>query len=200
MSREELEKSLDMKFSKPLFLITYHPVTLEGSPEKPFSELLCALEEFPEAGVIFTYPNSDTYGRIIIEMINKYVSYHNQQTKAFISLGQKRYLSAINECDVVIGNSSSGIVEAPALGTPAVNIGDRQKGRLKASSIIDSAEKKSDITEAIKRALSPEFQKTAKGSELTYCSEEDTSKRIKNVLKECDISNLVKKQFHEVKF
>ena len=197
MTREELEKSLDMKFSTPLFLATYHPVTLEGSPEKAFSELLSALEKFPEAGIIYTYPNSDTYGRIIIKMMNKYVSSNNQRMKAFVSLGQKRYLSAMNECDVVIGNSSSGIVEAPVFGKPTVNIGDRQKGRLKVSSIIDCAEKKADIERAINQALSPEFHKIAKETELLYCSEEDTSKRVKNILKECDVSNLIKKQFYD---
>lgn len=159
LARQYLETTLLIQLATPLFLVTYHPVTLATvNPEEPMAELLTALEAFPEATVIFTYPNADTGGRVLIECIDRFVAQNQKRARAFVSLGQQRYLSLMREADVVIGNSSSGLTEAPALKKATVNIGDRQKGRLKASSVIDVAENSQDITQAIQLALSAEFR------------------------------------------
>ncbi|MDP3871344.1 MAG: UDP-N-acetylglucosamine 2-epimerase [Methyloversatilis sp.] len=159
MSRAELEQSLDMTLKGPLFLVTYHPATLGNVlPEIAMTELLRALQSFPQATVVFTYPNADTGGRALIGCIDRYVAEHPARARAYVSLGQPRYLGLMREADVVIGNSSSGLIEAPALRRATVNIGDRQKGRLKAASVIDADERCKDIVEAIRRALSSDFR------------------------------------------
>jgi len=160
LGRHDLEAALKIQLDIPLFLVTYHPVTLANvSPEKPMSELLLALEAFPEATVIFTYPNADTGGRVLIECIDRFVAHHRKTARAFVSLGQQRYLSLMREADLIIGNSSSALTEAPVLKKASVNIGDRQKGRLKATSVIDAAESSHDIIQAILLALSDEFRR-----------------------------------------
>jgi UDP-hydrolysing UDP-N-acetyl-D-glucosamine 2-epimerase len=160
LTRDQLERMLETRVSSPLFLITYHPATLgAASPDDALLELLAALDQFPEASIVFTYPNADTGGRSLIKRIDDFVATNAGRAKAFVSLGQQRYLSLMREADVVIGNSSSGLTEAPALKTPTVNVGDRQKGRLKATSVIDCAERTDDIVGAIRVALSPEFRR-----------------------------------------
>lgn len=159
LSRESLERELDFPLGKVNFLVTYHPATLgrTGSAQA-MEELLAALDHFPEAKIIFTKPNSDTDGRVIGQMMDGYAARQPERAKAFVSLGQTRYLSAVSRCQVVIGNSSSGLTEVPALGKPAVNLGDRQKGRLRPASVIDCAEREEDIVQAIRKALSADFQ------------------------------------------
>ncbi len=158
LTRQELESTLEVKLRAPVFLVTYHPVTLAGGdPVDAMTELLNALKAFPDATVIFTYPNADTGGRVLIESIDRFVAQRRNTSRAFVSLGQQRYLSLMREADVIVGNSSSGLTEAPALKKATVNIGDRQKGRLKATSVIDAAENNTDITRAIQLALSSEF-------------------------------------------
>lgn len=183
IARAELESALGIKLGSPLFLVTYHPVTLKDeSPVTAMEELLAALDESPRATVILTYPNADTGGRALIACIDAWVARHGERAKAFASLGQRLYLSLMREADVVIGNSSSGLTEAPALRKAAVNLGDRQKGRLKASSVIDAAENKANIAAAIGKALSSEFRSGLAGTISLYGSG-NTSARIRNVLK-----------------
>lgn len=159
LTRSQLEQSLDMPLQNPVFLITYHPATLgERSPQWAMAELLAALSEFDEATVVFTYPNADTGGRVLRQAIEQFVQQFPGRMKGFTSLGQQRYLSLMRSADVIIGNSSSGLTEAPALRKATVNIGDRQKGRLKASSVIDAAEDREQIAAAIRLALSAQFQ------------------------------------------
>ena len=130
---------------------------MNGS-QKALKELLIALDNFSDVKIIITKPNSDTDGRIIIQLIDDYAKRRPDKVKAFTSLGQAKYLSAIKHADVVIGNSSSGLTEVPAMKKPTVNIGPRQRGRLKAVSVIDCDEKANAIMAAIKKALSPDFQ------------------------------------------
>lgn len=158
--RQELQKQLGFPFGKPFFLVTYHPATL-GEPSSTFVEILRALDRFPEAFVIFTYPNSDAHGRNIISMIEEYVACNISRCKAFSSLGQLRYLSVLSHADLVLGNSSSGLTEAPSFRIPTVNVGDRQKGRLKASSVIDVSLDADAVEKAIGKALSREFKEIA---------------------------------------
>ena len=157
MSRIELEESLDFHLGPSFFLVTYHPVTLaDEPPESSFRELLKALDRFPEYKVIITYPNADDVGRKIIPLIEGYAEANPDRVLAIKSLGQVRYLSALNLCSAVIGNSSSGIIEVPSFYRPTINVGARQKGRMAAPSILNCAPQDDDIAKAITDALSIE--------------------------------------------
>jgi UDP-N-acetylglucosamine 2-epimerase (non-hydrolysing)/GDP/UDP-N,N'-diacetylbacillosamine 2-epimerase (hydrolysing) len=158
LKKPELEKTLDFEFKKINFLVTYHPVTAsERNIEKSLNELLSALDEFKEEGIIFTYPNADNDSRIIISIIEEFTKTH-KNAKFFTSLGMINYLSAIQICDVVIGNSSSGLYEVPSFNKWTVNIGARQKGRIRASSILDVDENANSISAAIHYALNNTLQ------------------------------------------
>lgn len=199
LSRAELEKALDFKLnSAPVILCTYHPVTLsESDAGYVLGELFKALDRLPSAKVVFTKGNADMGGRVINQMIDDYALKNPERVAAFVSLGQVRYLSLLREADVVLGNSSSGIVEAPTARIPTVNIGDRQRGRLKAPSIIDCDESVDSILIAIEKALSPEFQKIAAKGE-TYFGKDGASRRIKQILKEISLEGILLKHFHDL--
>ena len=198
LERQSLEMSLQIQLSTPLFLVTYHPVTLDiTDPKGPMTELLTALEAFPEATVIFTYPNADTGGRVLIDCIDRFVAQHEKRSRAFVSLGQQRYLSLMREADVVIGNSSSGLIEAPALKKATVNIGNRQKGRLKASSVIDVLENSQDITSAIRLATSKDFRENLFDTVSLY-GLGNVSQKIKITLKA--VKPEVHKSFFDIEY
>ena len=187
MDRPSLEKSLAIKLDPPVFLVTYHPATLgQREPIAVMNELLAALDEFPEATIIFTYPNADTGARALIDQLDQWVVANKRRARAFVSLGQQRYLSLMREADAIIGNSSSGLTEASALKKATVNIGDRQKGRLKASSVIDALEEKNSIAAAINKALSEVFRAGLPSTKSLYGSD-DVSRRIKDTLKAVEI-------------
>lgn len=195
LSLPDLEKSLDFKFKKKNLLITFHPVTLEDkSSEAQVGELLAALDNLgPDTGLIFTKTNSDTDGRIINDLIDAFVATRSH-ARAYTSLGQVRYLSAISHVDAVVGNSSSGLYEAPYMMKPTVNIGDRQKGRLKAHSVINCVPLRQEIEAAIKRAYALEVQ-----NEASPYGNGDSSLLIKKHLQEIsDTKTLLKKHFFEV--
>jgi UDP-N-acetylglucosamine 2-epimerase (non-hydrolysing)/GDP/UDP-N,N'-diacetylbacillosamine 2-epimerase (hydrolysing) len=183
MDRTSLEKSLSVELRRPSLLVTYHPATLSRrDPVTALNELLAALDEFTNATIVFTYPNADAGGRALIERIDQWVAANERRARALVSLGQRRYLSLMREVDVIIGNSSSGLTEAPALKKATVNIGDRQKGRLKASSVIDAEEERGSIVAAINRALSENFRVGLPSTKSLYGSG-DASRRIKDALK-----------------
>lgn len=183
MDRPSLEKSLAIDLDPPVFLVTYHPATLsQPNPIAAMNELLAALDEFPQATIIFTYPNADTGGRALIKRLDQWVATNKHRAKAFISLGQQQYLSLMREADVIIGNSSSGLTEAPALKKATVNIGDRQKGRLKASSIVDTSEERESISAAINKTISEGFCAELPLTKSLYGSG-NVSHRIKDTLK-----------------
>lgn len=197
MNRGELEASLGIALKQPLFLVTYHPVTLGGlSPLVAFDELLAALDAIPAATLIFTYPNADTGGRALIKRLNEWLTANEQRARAFTSLGQRRYSSMMRHCDVIVGNSSSALIEGPALKTATVNVGDRQAGRLKATSIIDAAESKDAILQALHKALSPEFRAGLPATESLYGSA-GASRRIKDTLKAVDL--FTRKSFFDIR-
>lgn len=198
LDREKFEKSIDFKLGSPTFLVTYHPVTLENqTAERNVLELLKALENFPNAKILFTKANADTEGRIINQLLEEFVQKNKERSKLFSSLGQLRYLSALKHVDVVIGNSSSGIIEVPLFKKPTINIGDRQKGRLKAKSIIDCGENAEEITNAIQIALSQDFQKVLQQVTSLY-GYGGASKKIKELLKKVDLHGIIKKNFFDV--
>ncbi len=195
LSRGQLEKSLGFKLGEKFFLVTYHPVTRgKPVPWQGMEQLLIALDQWPGVNVLFTKPNADSGGRQLGQMIDEYALARRQRVHVATSLGQQRYLSAMKHCAAVVGNSSSGIVEAPAFNVPTVNMGRRQNGRLKASSIIDCGETSAEIDAAIKRAMSPAFRKHLPHTESRYgnC---DASSRIKNFLKRARLSRSPKKFF-----
>ncbi|PWL95953.1 MAG: UDP-N-acetylglucosamine 2-epimerase (hydrolyzing) [Lachnospiraceae bacterium] len=184
LSKKELERSIDFSLDKPFIIVTYHPVTLENnSSERQFKNLLEALESVKSYKVIFTKANSDTDGRIINKLIDEYVEQNKNYAVGFTSLGIKRYLSAISYADMVIGNSSSGLLEVPSFHIPTINIGNRQQGRIKAKSVIDCKCEKIEIIQAVKRA---EVMKTNVNMDLIVNPYEgkNTSKVILDVIKE----------------
>lgn len=183
LSKEELEHSIDFRFKNPTILVTYHPVTLENlTAEKQFENILDVLDKHKEINVIFTKANSDTNGRIINEMIDAYTNRNADRCKAYTSLGQLRYLSTIQFCSAVVGNSSSGLIEVPSFHVPTVNIGDRQKGRICAESVINCGNNLCEIEEALMQALSPEFMDRIKTVNNPY-EGENTSEKIVQVIK-----------------
>lgn len=159
LQKEELEKEIDFQFGEPTAMVTFHPETLEStSSEEQFLILSEALNQFPKLRIIFTKANADMDGRVINRMIEKYVQQNKKKCICYDSLGQLRYLSALQYCDIVIGNSSSGIIEVPSFHIATVNVGNRQKGRVRAKSVIDCEMTVEKITEAIQVGLSKEFR------------------------------------------
>ncbi len=198
LSKEEFEKSIDFRLNRKNILVTFHPVTLENTTAKEqFSELLNAIDELEETHIIFTKANSDTDGRIINKMIDEYVSKNRNKSVEFTSLGQLRYLSALQYMDAMVGNSSSGLIEAPSFGLGTVNVGDRQKGRIMADSVISCESDKKSILEVFKKLYSKEFQETLKSVTNPY-GDGGASKKIKDVLKVVDLDNILKKSFFNI--
>lgn len=196
MEREELERSIGFQLGESCFMVTYHPATLgAAAPGEAMQALFEALDRFPEARVIITKPNSDTDGRVLAEMIDAWAEERRGRVAVFTSMGQLRYLSALKYADAVIGNSSSGIIEAPVCHTPTVNIGERQSGRLKAASIIDAPEDADSITAAIRKALSPSFRELCRG-EVSLYGEGRAAALIREHLKSCDLGTV--KKFHDL--
>jgi UDP-hydrolysing UDP-N-acetyl-D-glucosamine 2-epimerase len=198
LDRTALETALGMSLQPPLFVVTYHPVTLQaGGPAQPVGELLAALDRFPNATIVLTYPNADESGRAVIGMIDEYARTRAPRVRAFVSLGQPNYLSLLRECSVVIGNSSSGLIEAPALRKATVNVGERQRGRLRAASVIDCAEHADAIAAAIDRALSAEFQTALAQVESQY-GQGGASAAIATVLRTTPLDGLLRKGFRDL--
>lgn len=198
LDRTELERSLNYQFGKKNLLITFHPVTLsDNSDQQQLRELLKALESFIDINLIFTLPNADTGSRALKEIIEEFVFKHENAT-AHTSLGQLRYLSCMALVDGVVGNSSSGILEAPALGKGSVNIGDRQKGRLMASSVINCDPNEKDIREAINQLFSAEFQKGLAEVKNPY-GNGGASEKIIQILKAANLNVFPRKTFYNLK-
>lgn len=192
LNRHQFESSIEFELGDPTFLITYHPTTLEEIPvEREVSELLEALDWFPNARLIFTKSNADTGGQIINKMIEDYAEEKPERAQVYSSLGQRRYLSALHHVDAVVGNSSSGLIEAPAIPVPTINIGDRQKGRLRAESVIDCHTDAENISNAIEKALSREFQDILEDVTSPY-GDGRAAPRICQDLKEASIESLAK--------
>jgi len=199
LSKEELESQINFKLDKKNVLVTFHPVTLENNTSREqFENLLDALNDIEGIKIIFTKTNSDIYGRIINDMIDEYVRKNKNRAIAFTSLGQLRYLSMMKYSDAVIGNSSSGIIEAPSFNIPTVNIGDRQKRRIQADSIINCKPKKHEIFNSIKKAMSYEFKNSILGCTNPY-DNGNTSEKIIEEIKNVFKNNIdIKKEFFDL--
>lgn len=199
LSKFQLEKALNLKFANKSLLVTFHPVTLdEITPLKQIHELLEALDDLEDTTLIFTAPNADPGGSIIRKQIEKFVK-KKSNAHYFASLGQLKYLSCLAQVDGVVGNSSSGILEAPSLKKGTINIGDRQKGRTQSSSIINCIPNKKDILFAIETLYSEKFQKGLAETVNPY-GIGNPSKEVTRVLKSISLKDIIKKEFYDVQF
>jgi UDP-hydrolysing UDP-N-acetyl-D-glucosamine 2-epimerase len=198
LDRNQLAAALDIDLSRPFLLTTYHPVTA-GAPDSRagMQALLDALDEFPSYDILFTKPNADAGGRGLAKTVDDYAAKDTQRIRTFSSLGQLRYLSAMLHCEAIVGNSSSGIVEAPAMGKPTVNIGPRQQGRLKASSVVDCDETSVGIIAGLRRALSDTFLAEALHTESLY-GDCGASAKICEILATVDVCRNFAKPFHDL--
>lgn len=194
----ELSESVGFDVDSSTLLVTYHPATLDdNATSELFANLLEALDRFPHTRVLFTYPNNDAGGRIIISMIQSYVSRHPDRAFAIPSLGRLRYLSALKTVAAVVGNSSSGIVEVPSAGIPTVDIGIRQQGRLRSDSVIHADDTADSIAAAIAQALTPEMRARAATATNPYCGP-DTLTRIVDAIAAADPARLRMKKFYDI--
>ena len=200
LAKDEFEKFISSKLNKKNILVTFHPVTLEASTsKKQFQELLHSIDELKDTKIIFTKANSDTDGRIINQLIDEYTAKNNSKAIAFTSLGQLRYLSAMQYMDAIVGNSSSGLTEAPTFKIGTINIGDRQKGRLKAESVINCLPNRESINKAFEKLYSEKFQLDIKTTKNPY-GDTCPSTQIIEVLKTVELENILKKEFFNIKF
>ena len=197
-NKDEFEDSINFRLGPKNLLVTFHPVTLEQETAKmQFQNLLDALSGLDDTRIIFTKPNADADGRVIASMIDEYTLRNTHKAISFINLGQLRYLSSMQFVDAVVGNSSSGISEAPSFKIGTINIGDRQKGRIKADSVIDCEPTKVSILSAIKKLYSKEFKSLLKEVKNPL-GEGGATQKIKEVLKEKDLTDILKKEFYDL--
>ena len=196
LDRAELEASLDFKLGSKNLLITFHPVTLEAATaSEQMAQLLLALAELEDTKLLFTMPNADTDGRVLIRMVEEFVAQHTN-ARAYTSLGQLRYLSSVSHVDGVVGNSSSGLAEVPCFRKGTVNIGDRQRGRLQAKSVINCEPTYQSIASAVTKLYSSDFQKGLKNVINPY-GEDGASKKVVEILKKHVLDGMVKKTFYD---
>lgn len=199
-SVNELEKMLNIELGEKYFTVIFHPITLEkGNAESQYKEVLNAISKFKDYRIVFIKGNADSEGRVINKMLEEYVTL-NENCYAFDSLKIQEYLSLIKNSKCVIGNSSSGIIEAPSFKIPTINIGDRQKGRLRAKSVIECTPDAGKIIECINKAVSKEFQFEIADTENPY-GDGNTSIKILEILKEFLEKNKInlKKKFYDIR-
>lgn len=198
LERSELEQSLDFKLGQRNLLVTFHPVTLEpGASAAQMTEMLAALDSLPDTRLLFTMPNADPESRQLGEMVQAFAARRPDTAKVWTSMGQLRYLSCLRHVDGVVGNSSSGLTEAPSFRIGTVNIGDRQRGRLKAASVIDCAPTREDIMRALQTLYSEAFRKQQPDVINPY-GKGGASPRIAAILTSCELDTLLKKKFHDL--
>ena len=198
LDREAFEDSINYKLKENNYLVTFHPVTLDdASAETQFSALIDALDKLDDSLIIFTKPNADNEGRIIIKLIDEYVSKNKNKAVTFTSLGQLRYLSAIPFMTAVVGNSSSGLLEVPSFRIPTVNIGDRQRGRIQGDSVINCDPTETSIKKALDIAKSKEFRDNVKDKVSPY-GENNSSEIIIDKLINISLDGILKKKFYNL--
>ena len=197
LTKKELEKKFNFEFNKKNFLVNFHPETLNKNlAKKQIRELLSALSELKDIGLIFTMPGADLENAIVIKLIKKFTTKH-KNAYFFKSLGQVNYFSFLNQIDGMIGNSSSGLLEMPYFKKGTINIGARQSGRLFSKSVINIKVKKSKIIQAVKKLLSNNFQNNTKNSTSVYGNSGAASKIIK-ILKKINTKKIINKSFFDI--
>jgi len=197
MDRDTLSDSLGFDLRVPYFLVTYHPLTLFDEGSDGVDALFGALASFPEYKLLVTGANADTGNSRIAEAIQKFAAAYPGRVFSAISLGQQRYLSALAHAEVVIGNSSSALIEAPSFRVPTVNIGSRQGGRIRAETVIDTAVDQKAIVEGIRKALSPPFRAKLINAASPF-GDGHASERIRDVLAQYPLDGLLVKRFWDV--
>lgn len=198
MSKKDIEADIQFKIDKKTILVTYHPVTLGNhTVEQDITEFMNALNQRPDIRVIFTMPNSDTGSQAIVDAINAFVANNHERSVSYKSLGVLRYLSVMKEVGAVVGNSSSGLVEVPSFGIPTLNIGDRQKGRLAANSVLNCDTDCRSILAGLDCVLSPDFIEIASKTQNPY-DKEGTAKAIFDVISTYPLNQLNQKHFYDI--
>jgi GDP/UDP-N,N'-diacetylbacillosamine 2-epimerase (hydrolysing) len=199
-TRDQLSHNLNFDLSKPFALVTFHPVTLElNTSEEQVTELLRAIDEISDMNFIFTKANADANGQVINEMIEAFCLVR-EHAVVYSSLGLKRYLSALKYCEVVVGNSSSGLIEAPSFKVPTVNIGDRQKGRLQSESVLNCLPKSSDIIKCINAARQDSFKRRIATCQNPYGDGHSSAKIVEVIMNEHNRLKTLKKKFYDIPF
>lgn len=199
MTKEEIEQSLSFKLTDKCLLCTYHPVTLSNmSSEVQVLNLLAALDVYKDYHIIFTYSNSDTNSQIIIKRIQEYVDKNADRCMFIPSLGQRRYFSVLKHMTAVLGNSSSGIIEVPSFGIPTLDIGDRQKGRIAADSVIHCGYMVAEIKEGLDKVVNLSNSSNLSNLSNPYYKE-GTCAAILQTIKTYPLENLVQKSFYDLK-
>lgn len=198
LTKKELESSLGIQFKKYNYQVTFHPETLSSlSSAEQFKILLEVIEEQEDSLFVFTKANADTDGRVINDMIDDFVGKHPEMAKAYTSLGSLRYLSLLKQCDAIIGNSSSGIIEAPSLNIATINIGDRQKGRIQSDSVFNCGVDYQQIKSAILKTKSTEIKGTLNSIKSPY-GDGCTANKILNVLEHLSWEEMKIKKFYNL--
>ena len=197
-SKKDIEKKLNLKLQKKNIIINFHPETLnKGLAKKQINEIINSLKNLKNTTLIFTMPGAELENKEIIRKIKLFIN-GRKNTYFFKSLGQQKYFSILNQVDLMIGNSSSGLLEMPSFNKPTINLGIRQKGRIKAKSVINSEIKEKNIRSSIKKAYSSYFKKSLKFNLSPY-GKGDTSKKIFSILKKTNLKNLMNKKFYDIK-
>ena len=198
LDREQLSASLNFELDKPYFLITFHPVTLqEGGGAEELANLIAAIRHYPNYKVLFSYPNADTDNVGIIKILDAFYEENKERVFLFQSLGQLRYLSAMKHCEAVLGNSSSGLIEAPSFGKPTLNIGSRQKGRLSGASVFNCDSSLSSILDGLDSILSASFLRQANKKNNPY-GIGGASEKIVSKLVSVSLEEIVQKEFYDL--
>lgn len=198
LDRNELSEATGFDLTAPYFVVTYHPVTLADDQAGGGARaLIAALEHFPNHKIVVTGANADTGNGAVSREIDAFSAAHPGRVFSRVSLGQRRYLSAISHADAVLGNSSSGLIEAPVLMVPTVNVGDRQRGRVRAATVIDVGDNEQAIAAGIATALTPEFRAACRGAECPF-GDGHSAEKIAKVLAEWPLERLLVKQFHDL--
>jgi len=200
LSRSEFEQSIDFKLNVKNLMITFHPTSLEDNTSlEQIQTLLVALDKLDNVTLIFTKSNADSSGRVINSTIDNYVKKNPQKAVVFTSLGQLRYLSALQYVDAIVGNSSSGIVEAPSFRIGTINIGDRQLSRVQADSVINCDSDQKAISSSLAELYTKDFQQKIKSIKNPY-GDGGSSLKIKEILKAVNLNNILKKKFYDLEF
>jgi len=198
LDRAAVTHELGVSGDHGFLLVTLHPTTAQPESDAPTTEaMLRSLDRVKDRDIVFTGVNADPGYSLIDKAIREFVSARPNHVRLFVSLGSQRYFAALRYADAVIGNSSSGIIEAPAVGTPSINIGERQTGRLRAASVIDCEPDVEAITAALRTALTPEFRERARKNEPPY-GRGGASARIAKILREVVLDTLLPKRFYDL--
>lgn len=193
-----MSKSVGFELGDNYFLVTYHPETLaEDNGKQALVNLLQALDSFPDVKLLITYPNADSGAKALIELYQQYQRSQTDRVVLVQSLGQERYLSSIKHCKAVIGNSSSGVIEVPSFHKPTVNLGSRQQGRESGASVLHCADSTTRIKQAIRHAISPEFNKICQDAQNPYGTG-DVAKKIVSKIQAVSLDKLIVKAFFDL--